>query len=217
MNPDQAYEMLVRLSRQETVLASCGDLLEWDEEVVMPSRGMKHRAGQMALIAGLAHDRATDARYGELLEAVEGSSVVSDPESAEAVNVREWRRGYDKQCRMPRQLVEESARVTALASRAWEQARRKNDYKSAAPWLEKVFDLAREEADASGHDGNRYDALLDDYEPGMTSDRLTALLGHVRDGVIPMIQAHGDKPPAPFGSLRKNDFRSTSNGLSPKT
>lgn len=205
MKPEQAYEMLIRLSRQETVLASCNDLLEWDEEVVMPAKGMTHRAEQMALLAGITHDRATDPRYEELLNTVEGSALVSDPESAAAVNVRELRRGFDKECRMPRRLVEESARVTALASRAWEQARKKNDYKSAAPWLNQVFLIAREEADASGHNGDRYDALLDDYEPGMTSDQLTALFDQIRDGVLPLIDACREKSPPlsnPFSTKR---------------
>jgi carboxypeptidase Taq len=207
MKPEQAYEMLIRLSLEETVLASYNDLLEWDEEVVMPSKGMKHRAEQMALLAGISHDRATDPRYDELLTTVEGSSLVSDSESPAAVNVRELRRGYDKECRMPRRLVEESAHVTALASRAWEQARKKNDYKSAAPWLDKVFALAREEADAAGHNGDRYDALLDDYEPGMTSDQLTAIFAQIRDGVIPLIDARRDKSPPPSPVLRKKRFR----------
>lgn len=207
MNPEHAYEMLIRLSRQETVLASYNDLLEWDEEVVMPLKGMKHRAEQMALLAGLAHDRATDPRYEELLSAVEGSSLASDLDGAAAVNVRELRRGFEKECRMPRPLVEESARVTALASRAWEQARRRNDYKSAAPWLDKVFALAREEADAANHNGNRYDALLDDYEPGMTSDQLTALFGQIRVGILPLIDACRGKSPPFSDPLGARQFR----------
>jgi carboxypeptidase Taq len=207
MKPEQAYEMLIALSRQETVMASFNDLLEWDEEVVMPSKGMKHRAEQMAMLAGITHDRATDPRYEELLSAVEGSSLVSDPDSVAAVNVRELRRGFDKERRMPRKLVEESARVKALASRAWEQARRKNDYKSAAPWLDKVFAIAREEADASGHNGSRYDALLDDYEPGMTSDRLSALLAQIRDGVIPLIDSCRDSQSPASQVLSGRRFR----------
>ncbi len=206
MTPEEAYETLLSLSRQETVLSSCNDLLEWDEEVFMPSRGAKMRAEQMAALAVLSHERATDPRYGELLNLVETSSIVVDPESPAAVNVRELRRGYDKECRMPRDLVEESARVTALASRAWETARKKNDYKSAAPWLDKVFAIAREEADAAGHDGNRYDALLDDYEPGMTSDQLTAILSQIRDGVLPLIDTCRGKSP-PSLNLKAKRFR----------
>jgi len=92
VNPEQAYDEMIALSRAETLLASCLDLLEWDEEVCMPKRGVEHRAEQRALLAGLVHDRGTDPRYEELLVTVEGSDLVSDPESPEAVNVREIRR-----------------------------------------------------------------------------------------------------------------------------
>ena len=59
MKPEQAYQELVQLSRDETRLASCLDLLEWDEEVAMPRGGVEHRAEQMALLA-LATQRAVD-------------------------------------------------------------------------------------------------------------------------------------------------------------
>src|SRR5215211_1254184 len=187
MNPEQAYKELVSLSREESVLSSCVDLLDWDQEIYMPPAGVKHRSEQMALLAGLVHDRATNPRYDELLSAVEGSSLVTDRESPEAVNVRELRRGYDRERRIPRRLVEEMARVTLRAAKAWTKARKENDFKSFAPWLDKVLVLAREEADAVGHDGNRYDALLDDYEPGMTADRVSALFTRLRADLLPLV------------------------------
>lgn len=119
----------------------------------MPPAGVKHRSEQMALLAGLVHDRATNPRYDELLSAVEGSSLVADPDSPEAVNVRELRRGYDRERRIPRRLVEEMARVTLRAAKVWAKARKENDFKSFAPWLDNVFALSREEADAVGYDG----------------------------------------------------------------
>ena len=194
MKPKQAYDELVRLSREETLLASCSDVLEWDQEVSMPRKGVKHRAEQLALLAGLSHDRATDPRYDELLSILEQSPLVSDPDSAEAVNVRELRRGYDRERRMPRRLVEEMARVTALASKAWADSKRKDDFKSFAPWLDRVFALAREEADAVGHNGTRYDALLEDYEPGMTTETLSQLFDRLAQDLVPMIDAFRDVP-----------------------
>jgi carboxypeptidase Taq len=167
-------------------LSSCVDLLQWDEEVCMPRGGGEHRADQMALVAGLVHDRGTDPRYDELLSTVEASSLMSDAESAEAVNVRELRRDYERERRIPRRLVEESARVTALASQAWAEARRRDDFKSFAPWLDQVFALAREEADAVGYAGTRYDALLDDYEPGLTTDRLSTLFARLEADLVPL-------------------------------
>ena len=194
MNPEQAYAELIRLSRERTVLSSCAGLLQWDSETYMPRGGVKHRGEQLALLAGLAHDRATDPRLGELLGTVEASSLVSDAESPEAVNVRELRRDFDRETRLPRRLVEEMARVSALSSRAWADARERDDFESFAPWLDKTFALAREKADAIGHTGVRYDALLEDYEPGMTTKQLSSLFADLRAQLVPLVESLRDKP-----------------------
>jgi carboxypeptidase Taq len=206
VDPDQAYQELVRLSREETVLSSCLDLLEWDEEVCMPRGGVQHRAEQSALLAGLVHDRGTDPRYDELLSTVEASSLVSDPESHAAVNVRELRREFDRERRMPRRLVEESARVTAVASQAWSEARRQNDFKAFAPWVDRIFSLAREEADAVGYSGERYDALLDNYEPGMTTDRVSELFTGLESDLAPLVASLRDERAAAPADVLKREF-----------
>jgi carboxypeptidase Taq len=192
INPEQAYQALINLSREETILSSCADLLEWDEEVFMPSGGVKHRAEQLALLAGLSHDRGTDPRYEELLNALESSPLVTDPVSPAAVNVRELRRGFDRERRMPRRLVEETARVTSLAQKVWAKARKNNDYKLFVPWLDRIIALAREEADASGHNGTRYDALLEEYEPGMTTGQLSELFARLTSDLTPLVGALRD-------------------------
>jgi len=203
VTPEQAYEEMIALSRAESVLASCLGLLEWDEEVTMPRHGIAHRAEQRAMLAGLVHDRATDPRYEELLSVVEGSALVTDPESVEAVNVREMRRAFDKERRMPRRLVEEWARVTAVAQQTWADARRRDDYAAFAPWLDRIFALARERADAVGYAGVRYDALVDDYEPGMTTNQLTSLFAHLQAELVPLVASLRDVP-APHDLLARD-------------
>ena len=206
MNPEQAYEELIRRSREDTVLSSCLDLLDWDEEVYMPHGGVKNRAEQMALLAGIAHDRETDPRYEELLNAIEGSPLVSDPESPEAVNVRELRRDYDRERRMPRRLVEELARVTAHASQAWAEARRTDDFKTFEPWVDRIFALAREEAEAVGYVGVPYDALVDDYEPGMTTEQLSKLLTQLDGDLKPLLDSLRDAPTPLPASVLEREF-----------
>ena len=193
MNPEQAYAELLRLSHDETVLSSCAQMLQWDAEICMPRDGVAHRGGQMALLAGLIHDRATDPRRADLLREVEESTLVSDPNSDQAVNVRELRRDFDRENKLPRRLVEELARVSALSSQAWSEARDKDDFASFAPWLDQTFALAREKADAFGHSGERYDALLEDYEPGMTSSELTALFADLRGRLVPLVEQLRDR------------------------
>ena len=206
MNPDQAYGELVRLARETSVLASSLGLLQWDAEICMPRAGVQHRGEQMALLAGIVHDRATDPRIAELLGDVEGSPLNDDPESAEAVNVREIRRDFDRATKLPRRLVEELARVSALSSQAWSEARDNNDFKSFEPWLDQTFSLAREKADAFGHQGVRYDALLEDYEPGMTTAQLSALFAQLGRELVPLVDSLRDRPQSIPAQMLEKEF-----------
>src|SRR5215831_4070026 len=115
MQPEVAYAELIRRVREESLLASCADLLSWDEETYMPRQGATHRGEQMALLAGFIHDRAADPRIGELLGFLEDSSSTADAESVEAVNIREIRRAHHRATRLPRRLLTELAKVTTLA------------------------------------------------------------------------------------------------------
>jgi len=184
MHADRAYEELIRRMREETLLASCEALLEWDEETYMPPGGVENRSEQLALIAGLLHDRGSDPRLGELLAAVEGSDLLADPLSPAAVNVRELRREYDREVRLPRKLVEQVARTTALAQKAWARARADSDFTAFAPWLQKIVELKRAEAECVGYADEPYDALLEDHEPGMTTRNLSRLFNALRKELV---------------------------------
>ncbi|MGE3617341.1 MAG: carboxypeptidase M32 [Gemmatimonadales bacterium] len=203
MKPREAYAELLRLAREETVLASCTDLLEWDEETFMPRGGGDNRAEQMEVLAGLIHERATSPRYGELLAIVESSDLVADPLSPAAVNVRELRREYERELKLPLELVEESARIGSLASQAWGEAREAGDFRIFAPWLEQLFAIGRLEADAVGYPETRYDAMLEDYEPGMTSARIDSLFAGLKEELLPLVAERSEPPSVPLHVLRR--------------
>jgi carboxypeptidase Taq len=147
---EQAYEELIQRIREEATLASIEALLEWDEEIQMPAGAVEGRSEQLALVAGLLHERGTDPRLGELLDELEGSSFLADPGSPQAVNVRELRRDYDRFVRLPRKLVEDLARTTARAQHAWAAARAASNFELFRPHLEKIVALKRAEATCIG-------------------------------------------------------------------
>jgi carboxypeptidase Taq len=155
----------------------------------MPRAGVANRGNQLALLAGLLHEKATDPRVGELLDAVEEADFLADPHAPETVNVREVRRGYDLLTRLPRRLVEESARVTSLAEQEWAAARRDADFARFRPWLEKVVALKCREAECLGFEACAYDALLDQYEPGARTHDLAELFAALRAELVPLVNA----------------------------
>ncbi len=195
--PREAYEALIRRSRELATLSSCSSLLGWDEQTYMPPGGAIHRGSQLALLAGLHHERATDPQIADLLTTVEGSTLVSDPDSAEAVNIREMRRGYDRRVRLPRSLIEELARTTSIAQSEWVTARAASDFARFRPWLEKIIHLKRAESAClvghvtrertDGAVGSVYDPLLDEYEPGATNADLAVLFDALRLELTPLV------------------------------
>lgn len=204
MSSDTAYLELLRRVREETLLASCAELLGWDEETYMPRGGGPHRGDQMALLAGLCHERATDPRLGELLDQLEASPLAADPDAA--VNLREIRRVWQRHTRLPRGLVEEQARTTTLAQQEWARARQEGSFAPFASWLSRVLHLKRQEAECLGYDTIPYDALLEEYEPGARTTDLTDLFATLRRELVPLAQELTHAPRQANVSLLRREY-----------
>jgi carboxypeptidase Taq len=205
MEAAAAYEELLQRNREAAMLGSCVELLGWDELTCMPPAGAANRAEQMAFMAGLQHERSTAPRLGELLNCVETSPLVADADSIAAANMRELRRFYDRQSRLPRLLVEETARVTSLAQQEWAAARQDDDFTRYRPWLERVLGLRRREAEFATV-GDVYDSLLDEYEPGARRTDLARLFGELRRDLIPLLQSLVDAPRRPDVTVLHREF-----------
>ncbi len=201
MSLPSAYADLVVELRSLGLLKSCHSLLSWDEQTYMPLNGTELRADQLALLAGMSHQRATSPRTGELLAKLEDVAALGGPDSAEAAQVREARREYNRATKLPQSLVEELSRTTTLAQQAWRGARKAKSFPQFLPWLEKVIHLKQQEADAVGYTDHRYDALVDEYEPGSTMAELTAALIPLRDELIPLVAAIADSSRKPDSSI----------------
>lgn len=188
--PGQAYTELIEHLRQTALLGSCASVLGWDEQTYMPPGGAEHRSNQLGLLAGLVHEQTTLPKVGALLAEIEASGFAGAPDSTVAVNVREARRDYDHATKLPRRLVEELSRVATLSQQAWVEARKQSSFPLFLPWLEKIVALKREEAQALGYgSGVPYDALLDQYEPGMTAADIQRLFTPLRDDLVQLIAA----------------------------
>jgi carboxypeptidase Taq len=197
-----SYHELIQRTREAGILASCSSLLSWDESTTMPQQGGGHRGEQMALLARLGHEMSTHPRVGELLAALREA----DFGPIEAANLREIRRGYERAIRVPVALVEELARVTTTAQGVWREAKATSDFALFLPHLERIVTLLQEKADAIGHNGNRYNALLDEYEPGATAEQVTEVFSALRGELVPLLQAIKDSGRGPDRTLLTREF-----------
>ncbi len=204
MTPEQSYEELVRRMKEITVLGNTAGVLGWDQEVNMPSANAPYRADQLSLLAGMCHQKFTDPVVGDLISDAESSkNLAGDPLGDSAVNLREWRHSYDRSRKLPQKLVEEMARVSSNAQVEWVEARKENKFARFQPWLEKIVALVQEQAKCYGYKDHPYDALLEDYEPGLTTAELNKLFPPLKKSLAEMVAKITSSKRQPDSSILK--------------
>ena len=177
MDATSAYGALAGHLRSLAALEQVAGILNWDQETQMPPKGAAQRGEQAAAVAAAAHGLASDPRIAEWVAAA------GTLDGAEAVNLREAARLHARAVRVPAELASELARVAVEAQTAWVTARAAGVMDGFAPHLARMLELKRAEADCLAAGRSRYDALLDDYEPGMTAAELERLFGRLRPGL----------------------------------
>ena len=162
-------------------------VLAWDQETYMPPGGVEGRASQVSTLSRMAHARFTSDEVGGLLDAA-GAEVAGLPfDSDEASLVRVARRDYEKERKLPSDLVAEMASAGSTAQPVWQKARKESDFKAFAPYLEKNVELNRRVADLLGYRERPYDALLDREEPGLTTDQLETMFAELKKAIVPLV------------------------------
>jgi carboxypeptidase Taq len=172
----------------------------------MPPAGGGHRADQAAALAAVVHRDRIDPRQGERLERLLDDPRAREGTPQEQAAIRLLHRDFAKQARLPTRLVEELARTGVEAQQAWSRAREESSWAVLAPWLERMFALKREQAACQLPEADRYDSLMDDYEPGARWPAVAERFARLRAGIVPLVQACGAAKKRPSDALMRRRF-----------
>jgi len=167
---NDSLEFIYRQQRELSNFGGIGALLGWDQMTYMPSKGIDERADQISLISRLAHERViSDEFYMHIRKLSEDSRSLSDTDRAVVTRLKE---DVEKARKIPAAFVEKMSQTTTHAYAAWQEAKEHNTFPTFAPHLEKIIELEREYCDLVKLPGHLYNSLLDDYEEGMTVQKL---------------------------------------------
>lgn len=169
-----AFDDLMAYDRTTQALASVAGRTGWDQETVMPEGAAELRSEEMAALEAVLHARRTDGRIGDWLAAAQA------PDEVGAAKLRHMKRSFERNTKVPEALATDIARHTSKGQGIWAKARAEDDFASFAPVLAEMIELKREEASCLAAGGDLYDALLDDYEPGMSGAQLQTMFDAMR-------------------------------------
>jgi len=175
-------------------LTSLARLAGWDQRTMMPPGGAQARAHQLASLERLAHTRATSEDVGAWLDEVENDGELSE---VDRDVVRVARRDWDRQRRVPVDLAAERAQASAAGQEVWQVARADSDFATFAPALTRNVELARAYAACLDDAGHPYDALLADYDYGLSAARVREIFGALEEALPPLVAEAVGRPAVP--------------------
>jgi carboxypeptidase Taq len=184
---DKLKKLKARLARVAD-LAMAANVLEWDMETHMPEGGSDTRSDQIGALRGLAHQYFTDEEVGALFDDLKPLAEELGYDSDDASIIRVGMIEYEKQVRVPGDLVEEMTKLQAQAQVIWRRARVENNFKAFQPYLEKTIELQKRYAACFQSQGNPYDVLLDRYEPDMSFDQIHAIFSSLKPQVVELVR-----------------------------
>ncbi|HEY3781799.1 MAG TPA: carboxypeptidase M32 [Fimbriimonadaceae bacterium] len=173
----KAYEKLLSRFYEIDALDSAMGLMSWDRQVLMPIGGGPARTKQTAALARLSHELLIS---DETQRLAENAAAEVEAGTAEAALLRVVKRELEIETKFPTPLVEEKSRTSSEAYEIWRGARAESDFSRLAPYLEKLFDVARKFADLRGYTDHIYDPLIDLYEEGATYKSAKAMFDAIK-------------------------------------
>lgn len=183
-------ELKAELDEIET-LQTVIELLGWDSQVNLAAGASAGRAKQESLLARLIHRRRTSERLGALVRALE---ELPDKTAVQRASARNLRRDFDRDTRVPNELVSEMAETASQAFPAWAEAKEKSDFSIFQPFLEKHVALQRRFADAIDPKRHPYDVLLDGYDPGLSTESLRGMFSRLGQELETLLAAIAERP-----------------------
>lgn len=170
-------------------LSKAQAILSWDRQTQMPPKGTAARTRQTSTLSRLIHEKITADEVGSLLAELGPQLDDLEFDSVEAALIRLAQREYSQRTAVPTELVVARAKASGEANSAWMKAREDNDFGHFLPHLEKMFDLTQQLAACFPTVEHPYDALLDQFEPGMTTKLVNRIFNEVKGPQSDLIQA----------------------------
>src|SRR2546423_12169036 len=155
---------------------------------MMPQRGARIRAEQLATVGRIAHQKFIAPEIGSLIDGLRDWGEQHEYDSLEASLIRVAARDWEKASKVPADLRAEISRSAALANLVWVEARKNNDFKSFLPVLRKNLDLRKRYIDCFEVDDEPYDIVLDDYERGMRTKEVRRIFDYLKEHQAPLVK-----------------------------
>ncbi|AKI96864.1 carboxypeptidase M32 [Kosmotoga pacifica] len=181
-------EKLKELLKEISMINSAVSLMHWDHRTYMPPKGAESRAETVGYLSTLSFKKLISTEMGELLESLSKKENFDSLSDTDRTLIKVVKHDYKKAKAIPPELYQKYVIAASRSETVWETAKKKNDFESFRPYLEELLEIIREMVKLYGYEENPYDALLDNFEPGMTASKLRKIIAELKANLIPFVR-----------------------------
>ncbi len=186
----QNYNSLMDRVKEVIILDTADSIIHWDMETKMPPKGIELRSLQLAQMSKIKHRMMVDTKISKLLNQIIKDSTFDSLDEIQLRNVYLFKRLHDEATSLPEKLVSEMAKQEAITTDVWKKAKASNNYLHFQPELKTLLELKKKAANLLmdvKEAPTPYDALIDIFEPGITSAEISRVFNELRRGLIAII------------------------------
>jgi len=184
----ESLDFIYKEQRELSTFGGIAALLGWDQMTYMPQMGAIDRSEHSSLISKLSHEKVLSDKLWNHIKILIKSENFEKLNSKDKAVVNRLKKDVEKSRMIPTSFVERMVRATTLAYPAWQQAREKSDFKIFLPHLEGIVELEKEYCGFINLPGPKYNSLLDDYEEGMTVEKLKREFSYLKTQIIEILE-----------------------------
>jgi carboxypeptidase Taq len=199
----QTEQQFLEYVKKMTAYNEAIGLMYWDMRTGAPRQGMEQRSEVIGMISSEVFRMSTSEEMAAYIAKLSGQENLSE---ITLKTLEECKQDYDRNKKIPAEEYTEYVILQSKSESIWEDAKASSDFEMFQPYLEKLVDMNKRFISYWGYEGNKYNTLLDMYEPGVTVETLDKVFGQLREKIVPLVQQISESQNKPDTSFLFKHF-----------
>jgi len=204
MKHQEALDYVINKLEELSNYEYASSIIYWDLETGAPKEGIRKASKVLGFYSGESHKILTDQKFNKNLDLLLENLDLLD--TIHKKIVIETKKDIENIKKIPLNEYKEYSELLSKAQSIWAEAREKNDFSLFLPFFKKIIQYKQKYVNYKGYKEHPYDALLDDYEPGITVKQLDVFFENLKDKLVPLILKINEKKDFISNDLLKLDY-----------
>lgn len=182
---NKQYNELIEQIETINSIRDTKEVLSWDQQVIMPEKGIKPRSMQLSTLSRIEHQLLNKDELKQNINSIQQEKLSSEQKSV----VREIQREQKRASKTPENLIKRITEKQSNSLNEWRKAKKQDDYQLFKPHLEEMVELKKKYAENINPDIPEYQVLYEDFEPYITLQKTDKILQNLKEQIKPLINS----------------------------